>query len=85
MSEYFEDAGYSSGLLDAPTDISSARCVDIMQSLYFNTHFNAQCVCVTLDSGATSSFMKASFAKKLGIPTKPASERARQTDGVSSL
>ena len=77
---YYEDDDPSL-LLDTPT----ARSVEVMQSPYLDTHYNSQCVRVILDSGSTSSFIKSSFANKLGLDTKPARQSAKQADGVSKL
>ena len=71
------------GLID--NNVPVVRSVDIMQSPYINTHYQSRCVRVTLDSGATSSFIRSSFAESLGLEITPSCQSARQADGVSSL
>lgn len=70
-----------SALLDTP----AARSVDIINSPYLDAYLGAQCVRITLDSGATSSFIKGSYADKIGLRIQPASQSARQADGETSL
>ena len=64
---------------------STARRVDIIASPYLNTFYDRFHVKVTLDTGATTNMVKASFAKYIGLPIGPASQMARQADGVTPL
>ena len=76
-----EDRYVPDALLDKP----AARRVDVVQSPFLNTHYRQYPVRLTLDTGATTNMIKSSFAQAIGIPTNPASQMARQADGVTPL
>ena len=81
-----DDADMDSELLDnALLDRPAARRVDIVQSPYLNCFFHQFPVRVTLDTGATINMIAQSFAQKIGLPVQPASQMARQADGVTPL
>lgn len=73
-----------SALLDTPASVSAHR-VQIVQSPYLNAFFNDRTVRLTLDTGATTNMILASFARSVGFQIKPASQDAFQADGVSPL
>ncbi len=63
----------------------SARRVKVIQSPYldvFHEHFPVH---LTLDTGATTNMVSASFARSIGLPMKRASQVAHQADGVTPL
>jgi len=63
----------------------SIRRVEIVQSPYLNVFYKHFPVRLTLDTGATTNMIKASFAKYIGVPVIPASQLARQADGITPL
>ena len=65
----------------APTALS----VSIIQSPVLNTFYHEHPVQLTLDTGATSNMVRASAAKLYGLPVTPASQMARQADGVTPM
>lgn len=70
-----------SALLDDP----SARRVNVVQSPVLTAFYKHYPVRLTLDTGATTNMVKASFARGVNIPISPASQFARQADGVTPL
>jgi hypothetical protein len=60
-----------------------ARRVDVVQSPFLNTHYQQHPVRLTLDTGATTNMIRSSVVKAISIPTQPASQMARQADGVT--
>ena len=75
------DEDEDSALLDVP----SVRRVGIAQSPTLKVYYGATPIALTIDTGATSTMIRTSFAKKIGFPIAPASQRARQADGKSTL
>lgn len=69
-------------LVDTP---HSARCVNIIQSLYFDVYYQEHHVRLTIDSGATTNMLRASAASNIGLPVSSASQMARQADGITPL
>ena len=59
--------------------------VSIVQSPVLNTFYHEHPVQLTLDTGATSNMVRASSAKLYGFPITPASQMARQADGVTPM
>ena len=59
--------------------------VSIVQSSVLNTFYHERPVQPTLDTGATSNMIRASSAKLYGFPITPASQMARQADGVTPM
>ena len=73
---------------DVPTgllDELSVNRVSVVQSPYLAAYCGPHSIRLTLDTGATSSYIRASLARELGLPVKPASQVARQADGSSTL
>ena len=70
-----------SALIDQP----SAHRVNVIQSPFLNTYFQDHAVRLTLDTGATTNMIRAPFAHSIGLPISPASQVARQADGVTPL
>ncbi len=66
-------------------DVTSARRVNIIQSAYLDLSYGKNLFRVTLDGGATSNMVLASFATKHNLPVTPASQVARQADGVTKM
>ena len=66
-------------------DSVSVHRVKIIQSPYLSPFYRHQGVRLTLDTGATSSYIRSSLAHELGLPVKTASQMARQADGMSQL
>ena len=66
---------------NAPT----ALRVSIIQSPVLNTFYHEHPVQLTLDTGATSNMVCASVAKLYGLRVTPASQMARQADGVTPM
>ncbi len=77
----FEEDFTDNAMLDQP----SANRVRVIQSPFLNMFYFDQPVHVTLDTGATTNMVKASFAKSLNLPLITASQVARQADGVTNL
>ena len=75
------DVDLPSGLLDQP----SAHRVRVIQSPFLNTYYEHFPVRLTLDTGATTNMIRAPFARSIGLPIAPASQVARQADGVTPL
>lgn len=69
---------------DVPTAPTALR-VSIIQSPVLNTFYHEHPVQLTLDTGATSNMVRASAAKLYGLPVTPASQMARQADGVTPM
>ena len=63
----------------------AALRVSIVQSPVLNTFYHKHPVQLTLDTGATSNMVCASSAKLYGFPITPASQMARQADGVTPM
>ena len=63
----------------------AALRVSIVQSPVLNTFYHEHPVQLTLDTGATSNMIRASSAKLYGFPITPASQMARQADGVTPM
>ena len=83
-----EDDEMDGACADPPSallDSASVRRVKIIQSPYLSSFYRHQNVRLTLDTGATSSYIRSSLAHELGLPVKPASQMARQADGTSRL
>jgi hypothetical protein len=76
-----EDNDEESPLFDKPT----ACRVGVVQSPSFNAYYGPHIVRLTLDTGATTNMIKASFAKYINLPITKASQMARQADGVTPL
>lgn len=66
-------------------DDPSALRVSIIQSPVLNCFFREHPVRLTLDTGATSNMVRASAARMYGFPITPASQIARQADGVTPM
>ena len=66
-------------------DEPSALRVSIVQSLVLNTFYHEHPVQLTLDTGATSNMVRTSSAKMYGFPITPASQMARQADGITPM
>ena len=66
---------------------AAALRVSIVQSPGLNTfyHDHDHSVQLTLDTGAISNMIRASSAKMYGFPVTPASQLARQADGVTPM
>ena len=50
-----------------------------------NTFYHERPIQLTLDTGVTSNMLRASSAKLYGFPISPASQMARQADGVTPM
>ena len=76
-------------LLVSPTPAQptapSAQRVRIVQSPVLNTFYESHPVPLTLDTGATSNMIRESSARLFGFPITPASQMARQADGVTPM
>jgi len=68
-------------LLDFPT----ARRVEIVQSPALDVYFGPHVVRLTLDTGATSTMVRHSFARRINMPIIPTTQAARQADGKTPL
>ncbi len=68
-------------LIDQPTVLR----VDVIQSPILYAHYLTHPVRLTLDTGATTNMITAAFANSINLPTKPATQSARQADGVTPL
>ena len=84
--EVYEDVHDSeednpNALLDTPT----IRRVNVVQSPVLNTFYRQHPFRLTLDTGATTNMVRDSFAQAISIPIKPASQMARQADGITPL
>ena len=64
---------------------TSTRRVNIVQSPTMNTYYDSRPLKLTLDTGATTNMIRASTAKEFNMPITPASQMARQADGVTPL
>ena len=63
----------------------AALRVSIVQSPVLHTFYHQHPVQLTLDTGATSNMVRASPAQLYGFPITPASQMARQADGVTPM
>ena len=86
-AEECEPLDESSDLVAPPvqSEEPAALRVSIVQSPVLNTFYHEQPVQLTLDTGATSNMVRASSAKLYGFPITPASQMARQADGVTPM
>ena len=66
-------------------DKHMARRVNIIQSPYLHVYYKQHPMTLTIDTGATTNLLRISYAKRLGLPITPASQLARQADGVTPL
>ena len=78
-----EEADMPSALIDQP--VPTVRRVDVVQSPFLNVHYKQYQVRLTLDTGATTNMIRDSFARSITLPVKPASQMARQADGITPL
>ena len=69
-------------LIDVP---SPTRRVNIVQSPHITAHYGHNAIKLTTDCGATSNLINITAAHRLGLPLKPASQRAHQTDGRTPM
>ena len=76
-----QDLTLNDPLIDNP----SALRVNIIQSPYLNVYYNQYPLKLTIDTGATTNMIKSSVARHMGLHIKPASQMARQADGVTPL
>ena len=67
------------------SDEPSALRISIVQSPVLNTFSHEHPLQLTLDTGATSNMVRASSAKMYGFPITPASQMARQADGITPM
>ena len=76
-------------LLVSPTPAQptapSAQRVRIVQSPVLSTFYESHPVPLTLDTGATSNMIRESSARLFGFPITPASQMARQAEGVTPM
>ena len=63
----------------------SAQRVRIVQSPVLSTFYESHPVPLTLDTGTTSNMIRESSARLFGFPITPASQMARQADGVTPM
>ena len=70
---------------NALIDTHFARRVRVIQSPYLNVYYKQHPVRLTIDTGATTNMVRASTAKHIGLPIKPATQLAHQADGVTPL
>ena len=86
-AEECEPLDESSNLVAPPvqSEEPAALRVSIVQSPVLNTFYHEHPVQLTLDTGATSNMVRASSAKLSGFPITPASQMARQADGVTPM
>ena len=57
----------------------------ISYSPHINVFYRQHSIRLTLDTGATTNVIRATFAKAINLPLTPASQLARQADGVTPL
>ena len=67
------------------TDNTPCRRVDVEPSPYLDSFYRHKAVRITIDSGATGSFIRFSKVKELGIQIKKSSQSANQADGKTGL
>ena len=84
-AEKCEPLDESSDLVVPPVQSGepAALRVSIVQSPVLNTLYHQHPVQLTLDTGATFNMVRASSAQLYGFPITPASQMARQADGVT--
>ena len=85
MEEVPEDLQLSEEVEDALIDKHTARRVNVIQSPYLNVYYKQYPIRLTIDTGDTTNMIRASVAARIGLPVKPASQLARQADGVTPL
>ena len=66
-------------------DNNAVRRVSIIQSPVLHTYYGPHHVKLTLDTGATTNMVHSDFARRARLPILPASQMARQADGVTPL
>ena len=86
-AEECEPLDESSDLVVRPvqSEEPTVLCVSIVQSPVLNTFYHEHPVQLTLDTGATSNMVRASSTQLYGFPITPASQMARQADGVTPM
>ena len=86
-AEECEPLDESSDLVVPPVQSGepAALRVSIVQSPVLHTFYLQHPVRLTLDTGATSNMVRASSAQLYGFPITPASQMARQADGVTPM
>ena len=70
---------------DALFDTSVASRVKTTQSPVLNTYYESHPVKLTIDTGANTNMISLTVVKRMKIPISPASQMARQADGVTPL
>ena len=86
-AEECEPLDESSDLVAPPvqSEEPAALRMSIVQSPVLNTFYHEHPVQLTLDTSTTSNMVRASSAKLYGFPITPASQMARQADGVTPM
>ena len=64
---------------------SGARLVSIVESPFLDSFYKHHHVRLTIDSGATGTFINHSKAKEIGVPIRNPRQSAHQADGKSKL
>ena len=76
-----EDTEHTNSLLD-----HNAVChVKVIQSPVLHSYYGHHHVKLTLDTGLTTNMVHADFAHRVNLPISPASQLARQVDGITLL
>ena len=91
-AEYEDDEEPETEHLQLSTEVEDpfleppkAHRVNIVSSPVLNVFYGRHPVRLTLDTGATANMVRSSFASHIGVPISPASQMARQADGVTPL
>ena len=91
-AEYDDDEEPETEHLQPSTEVEDpfqeppkAQRVNIVSSPVLNVFYGRHLVRPTLDTGATANMVRSSFASHIGVPISPASQMARQPDGVTPL
>ncbi len=66
-------------------DHNAVRRVKVIQSPVLHSYYGHHHVKLTLDTGATTNMVHADFARRVNLPISPASQLARQADGITPL
>ena len=82
---YSDEEDTQEELYQQPQGAASIRRVNIRQSPFFKAHYRHHTVCITLDTGAEASMIRASTARDMGLIIRRTTQSALQADGITPL
>ena len=84
-NDFDEDHAPEPAARQVTDDVACNRRVDVEPSPYLDAFFHNMAIRITVDSGATGSFIHHGKAKELGLHIKRSTQSANQADGKTGL